>query len=240
MLSISQADLEGIPMWKEGEAVGQDRPGFESCHWAALRLRARRPSLLNLSPVTQGQEHFWFLTAGLRCQQHRSCDHGGPKLSAEAMAVVDLIRSLQQFFLSRSPSHPTCLHVLRVRLSWHPVFSPFTSASQTLEGSHLPGLQWVLLCSPPRTILLAKCFPSSPSSEAWPWPPRSAILSPHLASRWPYLPRPGDGAVSHTWSMRWRWALRPGEAPLTREDRLRTWWALQLGLESRLNRVLDV
>lgn len=32
MLSISQADLEGVPTWKEGEAAEQDRPGFESCH----------------------------------------------------------------------------------------------------------------------------------------------------------------------------------------------------------------
>ena len=38
MLSISHADLERVPTWKEGEAAGQDRLGFESCHWPALRL----------------------------------------------------------------------------------------------------------------------------------------------------------------------------------------------------------
>lgn len=32
MLSISHADLKGVPTWKEGEATGQDRLGFESCH----------------------------------------------------------------------------------------------------------------------------------------------------------------------------------------------------------------
>lgn len=52
---LSNAGLEGVPMWKEGEALEQNRLGFESCHLLALWLQASVPSPLNLSSVTWGQ-----------------------------------------------------------------------------------------------------------------------------------------------------------------------------------------
>ena len=125
MLNINPADLEGDPTWKEGEAAGQDRPGFESCHWPALRLWARGPSLLNLSPVTRGQEHFWFLTAGLRCQEYRSRDHGGPEPFWDAIWSS----SLKQLWSPSSTLHADTARPRSAHLMVLPLAFTFTSRS---------------------------------------------------------------------------------------------------------------